>query len=581
MSTSAPPQQKAKVAWQPLARRKQSYRASKIPSKWRMKQSLLPKDPPQLSQGPQNVLAVPRECGLLSAAEITITEDHTVKSLLSALSSRKLSAEAVTTAFCKRAAIAQQLTNCLTEPLFTQAIARAKWLDAYLTKEGRTFGPLHGLPVSVKDTFDIKGVDTSIGLVALCFKPAKRNAPLVDLLLSLGCVIVAKTNIPQTLGSLDSINNVFGRTMNPVNRCVTAGGSSGGEGVMVAMRGSMIGWGTDIGGSIRVPAMCNGVFGFKPSNGRLPYGGQSRVAADGMSRCGITAVAGPLGRNVEDIDLVLREVMPRAKLWGEDCVPTLWPERPEAVGSGANGEFVFGVLRSDGNCEPLPPIHKILDEVSAKLQQSSGIKVIELPTPPAWKKCQSVMQKLMSLDAGETMADLIEQGNEPLVPWMSTRFRRGKPRTLAQAAAVQAERSQLEQEMLRVWTEDDAEGRRRPKVDALLCGVAPHPVPEIDRYNAVGFTSSFVLLDYPAGTVPVRDFGDEDLELGRRMEAPMAGTWDAKNRELWDEGKMDRKVYLGTPLCVQVVTPRCEDRRLLEAMRLVEHAVRGGVQAKL
>src|SRR5271170_420781 len=262
-----------KAPWQAIASRKQAYRNSKIPVEWRIPSLLLPKDPPLLEYGPQTVLHLPRECGILSNSEVSITEEYTIKSLLSALASTTLTALAVTTAFCKRAAIAQQLTNCITEPLFSSAMARAKELDAYLAKEGRPLGPLHGLPISVKDTFDIMGVDSSIGIASLCFKPAKANAPLIDLLLSLGCVIIAKTNVPQTLGSLDSVNNVFGRTMSPVNRLCTAGGSSGGEGVLVAMKGCMIGWGTDIGGSIRVPAMCNGVYGFKPSCGRVPNGG--------------------------------------------------------------------------------------------------------------------------------------------------------------------------------------------------------------------------------------------------------------------------------------------------------------------
>ncbi|KAK5239785.1 hypothetical protein LTR40_014253, partial [Exophiala xenobiotica] len=185
---------------------------------------------------------------------------------------------------------------------------RARYLDSYLRTHNTPLGPLHGLPVSVKDTFNIAGVDSSIGLAYLCHKPAAQNAPLIDLLLSLGCVIIAKTNIPQTLASLDSVNNVFGRTMNPINRLCTAGGSSGGEGVLVAMRGCMIGIGTDIGGSIRVPAMCNGVFGFKPSQGRVPYGGQALTGIEGMSRTSVQAVAGPIARSVEDIDVFLREV---------------------------------------------------------------------------------------------------------------------------------------------------------------------------------------------------------------------------------------------------------------------------------
>src|ERR1700754_2003926 len=105
MSTSS-----QEAAWKPIARRKQAERAARIPSKWQIPASLLPKDPPQLSDGPQNVLNVPRQC--LSKAEVQITESYTTPALLSALSSRKLSAVEVTEAFCHRAAIAQQLTNC-------------------------------------------------------------------------------------------------------------------------------------------------------------------------------------------------------------------------------------------------------------------------------------------------------------------------------------------------------------------------------------------------------------------------------------------------------------------------------------
>lgn len=571
--------------WKSIAARKQADRASRIPAKWHIPSSVIPKDPPQLSAGAQNVLDVPRQ--FLSRAEVAITESYTIPTLLAALASRKLSSVEVTEAFCHRAAIAQQLTNCLTEPLFESALQRAKELDSYLRDNGKPFGPLHGLPVSMKDTFDIRGVDTSIGIAALCYKPAKENAPLVSLLLSLGCVIVAKTNIPQTLASLDSVNNVFGRAMNPINRLCTAGGSSGGEGVLVAMKGSMIGIGTDIGGSIRVPAMCNGVYGFKPSNGRVPYGGQALISPDGMSRTSVQAVAGPIGRSVEDIDTLLQEIMPRASLWGEDCMPTPWSaaaSRPARgpSGSGPNGELVIGILRSDGNCALLPPIDKILSEVSAKLSSSSGQRIIvkELPTPRAWKQSQSVMSKLMGVDGGATMAGLLKATDEPLVPWMSTRFRSGKPQALPRVAEIQAQRSALEREMLKLWSSDDSAGRRRQTLDAIICPLAPHPVPPIEGYNAVGMTSSWVLFDYPTAAVPVRACVEADLELGKPQPGKALGSWDEKCRELWDEKVTDRRVYLGTPLSVQVVVPRLRDEWLVEMMGVVDRAIKGSAGAK-
>jgi Asp-tRNA(Asn)/Glu-tRNA(Gln) amidotransferase A subunit family amidase len=559
----------AEAPWKDIARRKRAQRAAAIPRQWRLRN--LPKEGPQY--GSQPVLHIPLDGRILSPSELAITELYNAKTLVEGLSRATLTCFAVTTAFCKRAAIAQQVTNCLTEPLFTSALARAKELDNYLVSNGKPIGPLHGLPITVKDSFNITGIDSSLGLASLCFKPATSNSTLVDLLLSLGCVIIAKTNVPQTLASLDSNNNVFGRTMNPINRRMTAGGSSGGEGVMVAMKGCMVGWGTDVGGSIRVPAMCNGVYGFKPSNGRVPFGKQQDAdTIAGMSRIGMQAVAGPLARSLDDIDFVMREVVPRAELWGEDCLPGKWSDRTAARGSGEDGEFVIGIMRGDGNCELLPPIRKVIDEVAETLRRTPGVQVVDVSTPPAWTKCQSLISKFFGISGGEAVADLLEETGEPLVPWMEGRFQRGKPRTLKEVASLQKSRTLLEREMLDVWNKRIDFDRVR-KIDAMVCPVAAHPVPEIDRWNAVGYTSSFVLLDYPAGVVPVRDFNKNDLELGKEMDGKAIGSWDERNRELWDEKTVDRTVYLGTPLSVQVVTPRQQDERLAIAMRIIDEAV--------
>ncbi|RHZ62322.1 putative general amidase [Aspergillus thermomutatus] len=575
------------ISYTAVSQRKLAELDARIPSEWRLSDSQIP--PGMLSPAESvtnvkqyervNVMDVPRTCGLLSGRELEITEEYDARALLRAIADKRLTAEEVTTAFCKtkamqRAAVAHQLTRCLTEPLFDRALQRARDLDAHLHRTGRPLGPLHGLPVSVKDCFHIAGVDSSIGIAALASRPATEDAPLVQLLTALGAIVLAKTNVPQTMGALDSANFVFGRTLNPLSRRLSAGGSSGGEGVLVALRGCMVGFGTDIGGSIRVPAMCTGVYGFKPSVGRVPCGGQENGQIPGKGRIALQAVAGPIARSVGDLAAVMEEIVPRAELFGEDCVPGSWAGEFPRAGPGVQRRHVtIGVLRSDGLVQPLPPVARVLDEVARTLRRTPGVEVVEIPVPAALAQCQGLAGRLMGVDDGSAMLDLLERTGEPLIPWLQGRMKRGKALSVVQLAQLQAQRSALEKELLSLWMRDGDKLAGRG-VDAIIHPVAPHPVPEIDRYNAVGYTSSFVLLDYPAGVIPVRRFRETDLELGKEMTAPVLGSWDKANRQLWNEKTVDRRVYLDSPLSIQVVTPKQHDYELYRAMEIIDRAVR-------
>jgi len=507
-----------------IARRKQAERQSRIPKEW-----LLPSLP---SPSTLDVRSIPRTCGILTSKELEITENYDATSLAQAIKSRALSAEAVTISFCKRAAIAQQVCNCLTEIFFTDAIERAKYLDKELQRTGKTIGPLHGVPVSLKDSFKVKGYDASIGIASLAENPAKENSLLVDILLEQGAVLYCKTNIPQTLMALDSDNHLFGRVMNPRNRKVTAGGSSGGEGALIGMRGSILGVGTDVGGSIRIPAMCNGLYGIKPSAQRVPYVGQEGGAREGASKVGLPASAGPIATSMRDCELFL-QVISDSRPWEKD--PAIAYGFWEAQGQIEN-KPVLGIIRRDGVIDPLPPVSKVLDE-TVQMLQKSGIEVVEIDAP-AFKKCQSLANKFFGIDGGNFMFDLLEKTGEPLTQWLSTRLRRGKKMPLDKLIEFHAQKIKLETEMLNIW-KDPKTGK---KIDALICPVAPHPVAPIDRWNGVSYTSSFVLMDYPAGTLPVRDFKESDLEGELAASQPL-GSWDKVNRELcgylWKRNNLD------------------------------------------
>ncbi|KAF1976413.1 amidase [Bimuria novae-zelandiae CBS 107.79] len=536
--------------WQLISWQKKDEQRARIPSDWILSHDQVPPEA-------MNYLHVPRACGILNEEELRLTETYDATGLAEAIRKRAVKSFDVVRAFCKRAAIAHQLTNCLTEIFFEDALKRAKELDDHLASGKSPVGPLHGVPVSLKDTFKVKGYDASIGLAALCFKPSEENSVLVDVLINAGAVLYCKTNVPQTLAALDSHNNIFGRTLNPLNTAVTAGGSSGGEAALMGLRGSILGVGTDVGGSIRVPAMCEGLYGVKPSWERVPYAGQESGSKPAVAKLGASPSAGPLAHTMRDIEFFFKVVSDQ-KPWelDPDVVPGSWNTLSSAVGK----QLRIGVVRRDGVIEPHPPILRLLDEVAGKIRKT-GIEVVEMDITPVFSQCQSLANALMGVEGGNAMFDLLESYDEPLSPWIKPRMRRKEPLSFEQIRELQARRLQLQTVALQIWRE----------VDAFICPVAPHPVPEIDKYNGASYTSSFVLLDYPAGTIPVRMFEKKDIE-GEMPDSKVLGSWDKRNRELWTN--VDRSVYLGTPLCVQVVAPKLEERRLCGAMKIIDDALR-------
>ncbi len=136
----------------------------------------------------------------------------------------------------------------------------AQACDEHLERTGKPIGPLHGLPVSVKEQLSVGGHRTNAGIVAWVDNPIiEADCHLVHILKKLGAVVFARTQEPQSFMHLETSNNIYGACVNPRNRRLTAGGSSGGETALMALCGSVMGFGGDIGGSIRCPASYNGV----------------------------------------------------------------------------------------------------------------------------------------------------------------------------------------------------------------------------------------------------------------------------------------------------------------------------------
>jgi len=168
--------------------------------------------------------------------------------------------------------------------------------------------------MSIPDTVDIKGHDSTIGYSRNVGRPKSTSSSIVRLLQDAGALIHVKTAVPTGLLAIETVSDIFGRTTNPYNSNHTAGASTGGGGALVACGGSKIEIGTDIGGSVRIPAHFCGVWSLRASAGRFPMWGSGSSM---MGLEGLPIVASPLAGNLEDLHEFSKRVI-LAKPWEYD-----------------------------------------------------------------------------------------------------------------------------------------------------------------------------------------------------------------------------------------------------------------------
>jgi amidase len=203
------------------------------------------------------------------------------------------------------------------------ALARARAADAALAR-GESWGPLHGLPMTVKESFDIPGLPTTWGLEAFRDNMATRTAVAVQRLLDAGAVVYGKTNVPAALADWQSFNPIYGTCGNPWDTGRTPGGSSGGASAALAAGLTALELGSDIGSSIRNPAHYCGVWGHKPTWGVVPLEGH-QLPGDVCPDSTDIAVAGPLARSAVDLSLALDVLAAPLTVFGPlGRTPALW-----------------------------------------------------------------------------------------------------------------------------------------------------------------------------------------------------------------------------------------------------------------
>jgi len=213
--------------------------------------------------------------------------------------SRQVSAVEVVDAHIRRIEAVNPALNALVTADFDRARSEARAADEQLSR-GQPAGALHGVPVTIKDAINVAGLRTVAGSKLFAANVPDADAPAVGRLRAAGAIVLGKTNVPECAMDWRTINPVFGRTNNPWNVEYSPGGSSGGEAAAVAAGCSAGGLGSDLGGSIRVPAHFCGICGLRPTPGRVPASGFATPSAGPFS---LVHSFGPLARSVDDLQL--------------------------------------------------------------------------------------------------------------------------------------------------------------------------------------------------------------------------------------------------------------------------------------
>ncbi|KAK7984278.1 hypothetical protein PG989_011680 [Apiospora arundinis] len=520
--------------YQVIAAEKVAQRSSKIPKDWLIS--------PDSSKDATNLLHIPTTCGVLSDVEYNITSNYDATALLEKLRAGEFSAEQVTRAFCKRAAVAQQLVNCLTEIFFDEAIERARQLDAERRDSpdpSSSLPPLWGLPISVKDSFAYQGHDTSTGLACYAYEPSPEHSALAALLLDLGAVLYCKTNLPQSIMTGDSDNHLFGRTLNPRNTRLTAGGSTGGEGALLALRGSVLGVGTDIGGSIRVPAVCNGIYGLRPSVGVVPHGGVRDVTVPGT--VGGYVLSGSHGH----VDA------------GCFAVP---PDHHE--GGDLEERLRIGLVEDDGLYTPSPPVRRGLKKAADILRGRSDVEIIPIALPNVGQIYQDLLS-YYTLTGSDYYFEQFGRTGEPLVPSLAalTPLLASPGTTLKGFFDLNVRRAEAAKTYLSLFRDNG--------LDAILMPPAPHTAVPLDTWSTITYTGLWNYLDYPAVVIPVDQVREEDAPDD--ISNAKFGAEDARVYGLYT----DPEDYRDAPICIQLVGYRHQDEALANTAVVLDGIING------
>lgn len=307
------------------------------------------------------------------------------------IQNRNLSIEYATRTFIAHIEAINKDLNAVVETRFTEAIAEAKEKDAALNTTDFNTRPLFGVPMSVKESINVKQMQTTGGLIHRKDIIMSEDAVVIEKLKAAGAIILCKTNTPTLCFCQETDNKLFGKTNNAWSKKHTAGGSSGGEAALIATGGVAFGLGSDIGGSIRFPSHFNGIYGFKPGKYQVSTVGHF-PADESIPLQERMSSIGPMGKSVADLELIyniISDVNIHKRYYEKMDIEILKPDNVFPLG---------------------PETSQILSDINEFL---SSYFQVEESIPPYFNDSAILWQEIMSINGAKHIKQLAFNSDKP------------------------------------------------------------------------------------------------------------------------------------------------------------------------
>ena len=464
--------------------------------------------------------------------------------------------------------------NAFTQVFHERALADADLADAARAR-GEVRSPLHGLPVSIKENFDVAGEASTMGVPARKAHRAGADAAMVTLLREAGAVLLGRTNLSQVMLFTESRNPLFGQTANPWSEAHGPGGSSGGEAAAIAAGLSPLGVGTDIGGSIRVPAHFCGIAGLKPTLDRLPMRG-AQAGLPGQEA--VRSQCGPMARTTADLALFFA-AMPGERMSALDGRTPPLEFTPRAL-----GRVRVGLCVDDGVVAPSLAVARAVERAGRALA-ARGCEVVPF-VPPRVRDAVFLQLAALSADGGASLQALLR--GHAIDPVLLSLLRVARLPGAVRSALAAAVRDELPARTLRALGRKPVEELWRitaelrayrfevlaawDKAGLDLLVSAPFATPALPHLGSRNFVLAgsasmlWNIAQLPAGVVPVsRVRADETARPSRRgLLERLAAAVDAHSA--------------GLPVGAQVVGKPWAEALVLAAMQAIEEEVRGDAE---